>query len=348
MGDNVKAAAIQSGGGLLGGIVSSISNHIMADKQDQYNSQLMGREFDLNEQAASNAQKRAYQMYDYQYMKNLPSEQRKQLEEAGLSVGLMYGQGGVQGAGGNATASGAEGKGVSGKEAAQRQPIDPLMLSQIKLNAAQAQKELAEANKLDREEGGQEADTKYKQELTETERQMREHLINEKIENVMKAWFDNLDKRTEYFGMSNEDWEKNGGFITDSPYGHRIQVDNKTFKIKTLLNDLTKSALEAGILKERKSKEAAEAIIENERANVAAQKIILEMLKEEADIGLIQKECEHIAWLMGENVNWKSIIDTITGIVDAGAKIYGAGKAGAAMDATRRAMDEFGKANKNR
>lgn len=57
----------------------------------------MERQYELNEMAAENAFKRQNEMYDKDYQLHTYSAIRQQIEDAGLSAGLMYGGGGAGG-----------------------------------------------------------------------------------------------------------------------------------------------------------------------------------------------------------------------------------------------------------
>ena len=105
----------------------------------------MQKQYEYNEKTAENNQERNKEMWDYTNYEN----QVKHAQNAGLSIGLLYGQGG-------GTVSGAQGQGTS-------QPTDRSiemklkgqemglqlanLASQIKLNESQANKNNAEANK---------------------------------------------------------------------------------------------------------------------------------------------------------------------------------------------------------
>ena len=120
-------------------------------KNEQWGNQLKLMEIQnrYNEQMAKNNQQRNKDLWDYTNYEN----QKKHMKNAGLSVGLMYGQGG----GGGVSASGAQGQGVS-------QPTDRSIemgykgqeiglqlaniASQTQLNTSQAKKNEAEAEKI--------------------------------------------------------------------------------------------------------------------------------------------------------------------------------------------------------
>lgn len=141
------------GGGLLGlfsGGESSYKNQKKLMKQAwEYEKEGMGLQYGYNEQMAQANQQRSKDMWDYTNFEN----QRKHLENAGLSVGLMYGNGGTM----QASTSGGQGQGVAGikmnpvEAAIQSKALDiqmKQMESQTALNAASATKQLAEANKI--------------------------------------------------------------------------------------------------------------------------------------------------------------------------------------------------------
>jgi ribosomal protein S20 len=110
-GTSIIGPALQVGGGLLGMINQRKRENRLFNRQKQ----LMGLQFDqqqkLNQQGADLA-------YENWLRTNFPA-QVEQLKEAGLSVGMMYGQGGA----GGATANAGSGGGAAGGS-----PIDPSFL----------------------------------------------------------------------------------------------------------------------------------------------------------------------------------------------------------------------------
>lgn len=135
---------LQFGTSLMGNIFG-LNN---SSKQMSNQKYLMGLQHKYNEESATYAQGRAYDMW---LKTNYPA-QVEQMKKANLSPGLMYGQAGA----GGGTVSGAQGQGTS-------QPTDRSiemklkgqemglqlanLASQIKLNESQANKNNAEANK---------------------------------------------------------------------------------------------------------------------------------------------------------------------------------------------------------
>lgn len=134
--------------GLLGAGIGAISGAASAKRQYAHEKEMMGLQHQYNEKSADAAQERAKDMWDYTNYESQVEHMRK----AGLSVGLMYGNGGGMGA----STSGAQGQGVTntGSQAEAIRTQNQAMgiqlanvASQTKLNEAQAKKAEAEAEK---------------------------------------------------------------------------------------------------------------------------------------------------------------------------------------------------------
>lgn len=144
---------IGGGLGLIGGLFKS--NDGLKDKQKlmqqawEYEKEGMGLQYNYGQQAADAEYKRNLQMWkDTNF-----GAQKAEMEKAGLSVGLMYGNGGGQAA----STAGGDGMQPSGPkmnpvEAALQQQAMGLQLKQIeaqnRLASAETAKTLAEANKI--------------------------------------------------------------------------------------------------------------------------------------------------------------------------------------------------------
>lgn len=119
------------------------------EQQFQNEKEMMGLQHQYNEAMAQQNQQRNKEMWDYTNFEN----QRAHLENAGLSIGLMYGQGGA----GGASTSGGQGQGNGnpgtnavgmGLQAKQIELQQKNVESQIALNMATANKTEAEAKKI--------------------------------------------------------------------------------------------------------------------------------------------------------------------------------------------------------
>ena len=147
--------SIVSGGlGLLGGLFKKNNNGLknqqkLMQQAWEYEKEGMGLQYNYGQQAADAEYKRNLQMWkDTNF-----GAQRAEMEDAGLSVGLMYGNGGGQAAstaGGNATQP--NGPKANPVEVALQQQSLGLQLKQIeaqnRLANAEATKTIAEANKI--------------------------------------------------------------------------------------------------------------------------------------------------------------------------------------------------------
>ena len=147
--------SIISGGlGLLGGLFKKNNNGLknqqkLMQQAWEYEKEGMGLQYNYGQQAADAEYKRNLQMWkDTNF-----GAQRAEMEDAGLSVGLMYGNGGGQAA----STAGGDGMQPSAPkmnpvEAALQQQAMGLQLKQIeaqnKLASAETAKTLAEANKI--------------------------------------------------------------------------------------------------------------------------------------------------------------------------------------------------------
>ena len=89
-------------GGLTSGLTGAISSLFGGDKkqlemQKELNEQAARLNYEYGEKAAENAYQRQLAMYERSYQDQSYSAMRKQMEDAGLSVGLMYGGSGSGG-----------------------------------------------------------------------------------------------------------------------------------------------------------------------------------------------------------------------------------------------------------
>lgn len=140
-------------GGLLGLFSGGGSNYKdqkkLMKQAWEYEKEGMGLQYGYNSRMARENQNRALEMWNATNFE----AQRRHLENAGLSVGLMYGNGGTM----QASTSGGQGQGVQGMKS---NPVETAIQSkalgiqmqqvqsQTALNAASAAKQMAEAEKI--------------------------------------------------------------------------------------------------------------------------------------------------------------------------------------------------------
>lgn len=103
IGGSLSSGIAGTVGGLLGGIGYGSRLKKQVNAQKQLNEQAAKLNYEYGELAAENAYQRQMSMYERSYKDQSYSAMRKQMEDAGLSVGLMYGGGSSGGAGGATT-----------------------------------------------------------------------------------------------------------------------------------------------------------------------------------------------------------------------------------------------------
>jgi hypothetical protein len=103
VGGGISSGIAGAVGGLIGGIGYGNRLKKQVNAQKQLNEQAAKLNYEYGELAAENAYQRQMSMYERSYQDQSYAAMRGQMEDAGLSVGLMYGGGGSGGAGGATT-----------------------------------------------------------------------------------------------------------------------------------------------------------------------------------------------------------------------------------------------------
>ena len=130
----------QQAGGMALGVGGAVAGQLVDAALAPYYTNL---NYKYNELAANKSDERTRALYTDLYS---PAAKVKQLKEAGLSVGLMYGQGGASGTSSTSGAQGAGGGNQHGSPANILQGLQlGLMNSQIKALEAGAKKDDADA-----------------------------------------------------------------------------------------------------------------------------------------------------------------------------------------------------------
>ncbi len=146
----------KNGGDIIGGALGLAGMGIglagakaQQERQQEYTERNMALNYGYNEQAADNAMQRQMAINKSNWeLYNSPQALRNAYENAGLSVGLMYGQSGVGGNGAGTSAP--QGAGTAGQNAPQAQNLglSALQGAQLGLINAQTKKTEAEANAI--------------------------------------------------------------------------------------------------------------------------------------------------------------------------------------------------------
>lgn len=303
--------SIVSGGlGLLGGLFKRKNNGLknqqkLMQQAWEYEKEGMGLQYNYGQQAADAEYKRNLQMWkDTNF-----GAQRAEMEDAGLSVGLMYGNGGGQAAstaGGTATQPNAPK--TNPVEVALQQESMGLQLKQIeaqnRLANAEATKAIAEANKIAGvDTKGQELQNKW-QEIENRIQTSRESIEQSNI----KAAAANADKAV-------EDWKMS---VLEREYLDNVQEERVTLLVSEIAKiqkegSLAESATDVNYHTARKiGKE-----VENFYYEMITRRMPAEAAKESAENMLKKIENEY---KLGSDQNLREWIyggvDRINGILE--------------------------------
>lgn len=303
--------SIISGGlGLLGGLFKRKNNGLknqqkLMQQAWEYEKEGMGLQYNYGQQAADAEYKRNLQMWkDTNF-----GAQRAEMEDAGLSVGLMYGNGGGQAAstaGGTATQPNAPK--TNPVEVALQQESMGLQLKQIeaqnRLANAEATKTIAEANKIAGvDTKGQELQNKW-QEIENRIQTSRESIEQSNI----KAAAANADKAV-------EDWKMS---VLEREYLDNVQEERVTLLVSEIAKiqkegSLAESATDVNYHTARKiGKE-----VENFYYEMITRRMSAEAAKESAENMLKKIENEY---KLGSDQNLREWIyggvDRINGILE--------------------------------
>lgn len=307
--------SIISGGlGLLGGLFKKNNNGLknqqkLMQQAWEYEKEGMGLQYNYGQQAADAEYRRNLQMWkDTNF-----GAQRAEMEDAGLSVGLMYGNGGGQAAstaGGNATQPNAPK--TNPVEVALQQQSLGLQLKQIeaqnRLANAEATKTIAEANKIAGvDTKGQELQNKW-QEIENRIQTSRESIE----QSNMKAAAANANKAV-------EDWKM---AVLDREYLDKTQEDRVTRLVSEIAKiqkegSLAESATDVNYQTARK----IEKEVENFYYDLVTRRMSAEAAKKSAENMLKKIENEYE---LGSDQNLREWIyggvDRINGILETIAK----------------------------
>ena len=218
-GDALKSAGSAAADGMTGGLTSGISGAIGAlfggigakkrlqrqiNAQKQLNEQAAQLNYEYGEKAAENAYQRQMEMYERSYQDQSYSAMRKQMEDAGLSVGLMYGNGSSGGAGGATTGApqgetGGAQAGMADSPAAQQAAA--IQQAQLGLGLAMMKKDLklkdAQIEEINATAEAKRAEAGLQTEKKITEVQQRDWIVRGAKEIAHTHYIDRLRKEFE-------------------------------------------------------------------------------------------------------------------------------------------------------
>nr|DAG83847.1 MAG TPA: hypothetical protein [Microviridae sp.] len=313
--------SIISGGlGLLGGLFKKNNNGLknqqkLMQQAWEYEKEGMGLQYNYGQQAADAEYKRNLQMWkDTNF-----GAQRAEMEDAGLSVGLMYGNGGGQAAstaGGEATQPNAPK--TNPVEVALQQQSLGLQLKQIeaqnRLANAEATKTIAEANKIAGvDTKGQELQNKWQE--VENRIQLSREAIEES--NIKQAAA-NADKAI-------EDWKIS---VLEREYLDEVQEE----RVNLLISEIAKIQKEGALADSQTdvnyfTARKVQKEVENFFYEIITRRMSAEAAKETADNMLKKIENDY---KLGSDQNLREWlyggIDRINGILETIMKFKNGGK----------------------
>lgn len=343
IGENAISAglsgAIGTGLGLLGSIGAGKRQRkaIEAQKnaQKELNEQAASLNYEYGEKAAENAYQRQLAMYQRSYEDQSYEAMRKQMEEAGLSIGLMYGSGGS--GGGAGAMSGAPKADTGGAQAGQAANAAALMevenqRKSLALQQASMAKDIQlkdaeiELKEKEADKAGKEA--LYTEAMTETENILRSAKTHREFWEGRLTWIENLRKQFEDITTPGEDGELNA---TEDIYGN-YEIISKAIGTASKAASVLKVIAETGTEEQRKVAIAAEAALTSEKTkgywkelevaikNADSQAIVAAATKLNAETN--QMDIEH---KYGVKMTAKQWIELGIGVTGAVAGAVGAG-----------------------
>lgn len=190
-------------GGLLGGIGRKKREQRQLDNQIKLNEAAAKTNYEYGEKAAQNAYKRQMEMYERSYKDQSYAAMRKQMEDAGLSVGLMYGGSGSGGGVGvmSGAPQGATGGAVAGAaDSPMHQVAADTQRAELGLSIRMQRKDLelkdAQINQVNATAEKERAEAANITEKKITEMQMRPWITRGAEELSKKDWIQNI--RSQY------------------------------------------------------------------------------------------------------------------------------------------------------
>lgn len=205
------------------------------EDQMKLNEQAARLNYEYGEMAAENAYRRQLAMYERSYQDQSYSAMRKQMEDAGLSVGLMYGGSGSGGGRGEMSGApqGDTGGAIAGQAPTREMRLQSaIQLSQLALTIenlkadVNVKETVQEKNLAEAEAARANAGLSTEEKITEAQR--RDALIEELTQRGMSYWIDNIIKKRGLNYTPEELTEPNT--TADGEFGVEVtKYDNKVY-----------------------------------------------------------------------------------------------------------------------
>ena len=304
----------------LGLIFDGIKDAIGLAIGGEYKERQMEKQHELNEASAQAATERQMKMYREQFNMNTPEEMRRHLQNAGLSVGLMYGgkAGSSQGISASSTAaSTSQGSGIENPLT-----ISALNASQLKLNNAQEKLLKTEAEKTEAEKNKIETDTNKgnieKRILERTEK----YIVSEASSRATMKFFDRIESQLKWEGNLSDPNEMH--IFKDDILQNTYYFWNGSIKGQDILLDIAKKTAE--VAKEEGEAEYYDAMkkLTDEKAKYYFAELCIEAYNAKTTRQSVEAQARKIAIETGDETNWLTWVNLALKTVEAGGDVAGA------------------------
>lgn len=303
------SSGLQAGVGNAVGSIFGLGYNQRLKKQIKAQKQLMDHSaklsYDYNELAAQNAYQRQMEMYERSYKDQSYEAMRKQMEDAGLSVGLMYGGSG-SGGGQGSTSGAPQGQAAVSGGNANASIADIIQMGGLGLQLKGLQKDLqlkdAQINEINATAEAKRAEAGLTSEKKITEMQSREATIRNIFETGKSKWITNLRALYE---DTTESGENDTLEATDELYGEH-SIIGKRMKNQEFANDIMlKQAKAAEALGNEKAAKALAALNDEKKKYLYKEVLIA---AQHADAHSMEAAAKKLAteWQTGEYANWKT------------------------------------------
>lgn len=313
-------AASAIAGSLVGGL-TNIGSGKRARKlikrqeeaQQRLNEQNAKLNYEYGEQAADAAHERSLGLLAAETEANSYQAQVADAEQAGLSVGLLYGGGGG-GVGGSA-GGGAQGDGAGNQRSKAAEQLEILsIMQQEKMANAEIAKTINESRLVDAEKEKIKAETENLKEETSTSQAMTPYQTELIRQQGIQQWLENL--RTE--------WENKGHDQNEATINRNATLNADAFiSTNSYFNEARTQEIAEAIARTEQGKAAA--ALDTERKLHYFQEILNATAHADADRARAAAIKLATEWSTGEYTNWKTWVDTAGKAVEAlGGIIKGA------------------------
>lgn len=359
-GNSIVGGALGGVGRAAGGILGSIGagarqrKHLKAQEEAQMrlNEQAAKLNYQYGEAAANNAFERQMKMYERSYEDQSYKAMRKQMEDAGLSVGLMYGGAGAGGAGG--ATSGAPMGATGGAEAGNAGTVitaameQELGLQRMGLEIASLKQDIENKEKtganIDASTENLKEDAALKKAQTTTENDTRKLKIKKLFEETKGTWIENARKMYED-QFENTPHEQRGMKIADAMFGEhsivekRLRSQEKRAETFKAIQEAFKAQGDTSLVESLKK-------VNEAKAETMYMEAMAAILQGNAAVAIAKcKEIEteiankNLQWNTGELVTWKTYFDAATQGVQAIGTLLGGVGVGKAVGRVMNKMD---------